>query len=119
MQVNYRNLSGLVAEVYQLDLSPDSKILQNVNEKTVSKYGTKIREEFVELRPTTDYRMTETEVALRPLPQGVYYLSVNGKGHRDVKEGVVMVVAPTMEIYRPLPGNQRETFVVDKLSGTP
>lgn len=119
MQVNYRNLSGLVAEVYQLDLSPDSKTLQDVHEKTVRKYGTKIREEFVELLPTTDYRMTETEVALRPLPQGVYYLSVNGKGHRDIKEGVVMVVAPTMEIYRPLPGNQRETFVVDKLSGTP
>lgn len=119
MKVNYRNLSGLVAQVYQLNLAPDSKEIQKVNEKTIRKYGSWLREEVVELSPTTDYRTVETQVSLRALPRGVYYLSLHGKGFPKEKEGAVVVVVSEMEIYRPLPDNQLETIVLDKRSGTP
>ena len=119
VKVNYRNLKGLVVEIYRLNLSPEADELKTLDEKKAKQYGTCIREEYIPLHPSDEYKWVETSLEIDALSQGVYYLSFEGKNYPKTKDGVVVVVSPTMEIYRPLPGNMRETRIVDKISGLP
>lgn len=118
VSVTYRNLEKLMAEVYQLRLTADSKELSKVNIKTLKTYGTFYRKETIDLLPTPDYRPTDTLVHLKPLPEGVYYLVMMDQT-RDVKEGTSLIVDAAMKIYRPLPDKKIETVTLDKETGKP
>lgn len=119
VKVNYRNLKGLNIEIYRLNLLPEAEELKTMDDKKAKQYGTWIRKDYISLHPSDEYKWVETLLEIDALAQGVYYLSVEGEKNPNIKDGIVVVVAPTMEIYRPLPDNRRETRVVDKRSGTP
>ena len=121
VNVYYKNLSGLTLELYQLDIHPSSPLLNgNITaEVLVKAYGKKVSSQDFLLKPTTDYKPTETTLRYKMPEAGIYILKSIPKGTKEGTAYSVMYVSPYQCIAIPLENNRQELIAIDKLTGQP
>jgi hypothetical protein len=118
-EVRHRNIHRVQLNVYQLDMSADSIALEKIKEKNVHEYGRLLMQKDYELK--SDIEVLTTNLALPPLPVGIYYVlaqDVDGK-MRQKQVGSLLYVSSLYAMERPL-GNERvQMSVVDRKTGHP
>ena len=119
IEVTYRNLTGILFKLYRVNLSVESASLAKVNTKTITKYGTLIRQQSVKLPGTPNYKVRKDTVTLEGLEAGLYYALAIPDGHREAVEGVLLNVTGLQVIHRALPDGRQEMVVLNKRSGHP
>lgn len=119
VKVNYKNLTGITLQLYKVNLSVTSAVLQNRTTHFESKYARLQREEHFSLKPTTDYLNVDTTLTIQAPQAGIYFLKAVPDGKKGVSDGTLMNVTALKIIYRPLPDGTLELVVVDAVSGQP
>ena len=119
VKVNYKNLTGITLQLYKVNLSVTSAVLQNRTTHFESKYARLQREEHFSLKPTTDYLNVDTTLTIQAPQAGIYFLKAVPDGKKGVSDGTLMNVTALKTIYRPLPDGTLELVVVDAVSGQP
>jgi len=119
VKVNYKNLTGIILQLYKVNLPVTSAVLQNRTTHFESKYARLQREEHFSLKPTTDYLNVDTTLTIQAPQAGIYFLKAVPDGKKGVSDGTLMNVTALKTIYRPLPDGTLELVVVDAVSGQP
>ena len=119
VKVNYKNLTGITLQLYKVNLTVTSAVLQNRTTHFESKYARLQREEHFSLKPTTDYLNVDTTLTIQAPQAGIYFLKAVPDGKKGVSDGTLMNVTALKTIYRPLPDGTLELVVVDAVSGQP
>lgn len=119
VKVNYKNLTGITLQLFKVNLSVTSAVLQNRTTHFESKYARLQREEHFSLKPTTDYLNVDTTLTIQAPQAGIYFLKAVPDGKKGVSDGTLMNVTALKTIYRPLPDGTLELVVVDAVSGQP
>lgn len=119
VKVNYKNLTGITLQLYNVNLPVTSAVLQNRTTHFESKYARLQREEHFSLKPTTDYLNVDTTLTIQAPQAGIYFLKAVPDGKKGVSDGTLMNVTALKTIYRPLPDGTLELVVVDAVSGQP
>ena len=119
IEASHVNLSGISLKLYRVNLPVESASLRKISSKTISKYGTLIRQKHFNLPATPDYEVRKDTITLEGMEAGLYYALAIPDGHRDAQSGVLMHVTGLQMIHRSLPGAKEEIVVLDKRSGHP
>ena len=119
LSLNYRNLNNLVVDVYKVNMPIDGVGFSDLNEKTLHKYTTFLRQENIKINPTPDYHSVDTIITLNALPNGIYYLQMEAHGKKKGIGNMVLYVSSLQMIARSSSSSRREIVVVDKENGHP
>lgn len=119
LKVDYRNLEGVKLMLYRVDLDAVSPLLSKLTPQTIDKYGTLLKEEHVNLSPTSNYLSRKEEIVVHVGETGIYYWVAEPDGYSDLRQGVLLHMSSLMLAKRGIPGNNQEIVVLDKDSGHP
>ena len=119
LKVDYRNLEGLKLMLYRVDLDAVSPLLSKLTPQTIDKYGTLLKEEHINLPPTSNYLSRKEEIEVHVGGTGIYYWIAEPDGYSDLRQGVLLHMSSLMLAKRGIPGNNQEIVVLDKDSGHP
>lgn len=84
LRVTYKNLTALRMEVYRLNLTPleVENNRQDEYKRWVKKFGKRTEVQRWQLKPTEDFRQTDTVVRWRMPDPGIYLLKTVPEGMR-------------------------------------
>ena len=117
--VNHRNLKGFSLSIYRINLSAESFLLSEVDLESITRFGTYLRREHIDVPPTPDYRERTDTINLVIPEAGIYFLVTEPDGYPKERKGFQMNVSSLLLIGRGLPGDCQELVVLDKQSGHP
>lgn len=119
LKVDYRNLEGFKLMLYRVDLEAVSPLLSKLTPQTIDKYGTLLKEEHINLPPTSNYLSRKEEIVVHVGGAGIYYWIAEPDGYSDLRQGVLLQMSSLMLVKRGVLGNNQEIVVLDKESGHP
>ena len=116
IEVQYRNLTHVVVELYKVNLSVDSPLLNKINVDNVTRYGTLVKREDYALVPTLE--RTKKEISLKTPSAGIYYVITKPSNHKETYSGTLLHLTGLQLILHTW-NKQCEIVVVDKRTGHP
>lgn len=119
LKVDYRNLEGFKLMLYRVDLEAVSPLLSKLTPQTIGEYGTLLKEEHINLPPTSNYLSRKEEIVVHVGGAGIYYWVVEPDGYSDLRQGVLFQMSSLMLVKRGVPEKLQEIVVLDKDSGYP
>ena len=119
--VNYKNLSAVKIEAYQLRLTPASPELNgNLTYEVLCRtYGKKVDTKVFHLPATNDFRARIERVPYQLPDEGIYVLKATSLDRKGKPDYQLMYVSPYQCILIPLLDGSSEVIVVDRISGNP
>ena len=121
LEVNYKNVTEVKVETYQLRLTPASPELNGKlsNEVLCRTYGKKVATHNYRLPATTDYQARIEKLAYQLPEAGIYVMKVSPVDRKGKSDYRIMYVSPYQMLVVPLLDGRTEIVVVDRISGNP
>ena len=119
LKVDYRNLEGFKLMLYRVELDAVSPLLSKLTPQTIGEYGTLLKEEHINLPPTSNYLSRKEEIVVHVGGAGIYYWIAEPDGYSELRQGVLLQMSSLMLVKRGVPEKLQEIVVLDKDSGYP
>lgn len=121
LRVTYKNLTALRMEVYRLNLTPleVENNRQDEYKRWVKKFGKRTEVQRWQLKPTEDFRQTDTVIRWRMPDPGIYLLKTVPEGYAEKVDYTVLHVSPYQCVALTAEKNCDEVVAVDKRTGQP
>ena len=119
--VNYKNVTEVKVETYQLCLTPASPELNgNLSDEVLCRaYGKKVATRNYRLPVTADYQARIEKLAYQLPESGIYVMKVSPVDRKGKPDYSVMYVSPYQMLAVPLLDGRTEIVVADRISGNP
>ena len=103
LKVDYRNLEGFKLMLYRVELDAVSPLLSKLTPQTIGEYGTLLKEEHINLPPTSNYLSRKEEIVVHVGGAGIYYWIAEPDGYSDLRQGVLFQMSSLMLVKRGVP----------------